>query len=83
MTSSGSALALNEWLEDFTPPGEGWTWRGPDAPGGERGGWVSPDGSESLHGDFNHGGEIGPHIDWNDSNGGRWRLFPDGSCKAK
>jgi RHS repeat-associated protein len=70
------------WKGD-TPPAPGWQWRGPDAPGGERGGWVSPDGQESLHGDPNHPPPIGPHTDWNDKNGGRWRIFPDGTCKPK
>jgi RHS repeat-associated protein len=70
------------WTGD-TPPAPGWTWVGPDNPGGPRGGWVSPDGDQSLHGDPNHGPPIGPHVEWNDPNGGRWRLFPDGTCKPK
>ena len=75
--------AIPEGWDGTTPPAEGWEWRGPDAPGGERGAWVSPDGGQSLHPDFGHGGEIGPHVDWNDPLGGRWRIFPDGTCKAK
>jgi len=70
------------WKGD-TPPAPGWKWRGPDAPGGPRGGWVSPDGRESVHHDPNHGPPIGPHTDWNDPNGGRWRIFPDGTCRPK
>ena len=70
-----------DWTGD-TPPAPGWEWRGPDAPGGERGGWVSPDG-ESLHHDPNHPPPIGPHTDWNDKNGGRWRIYPDGRCEPK
>lgn len=66
-----------------TPPAPGWEWRGPDEPGGARGGWVSPDGKESLHNDPDHGGKIGPHVDWNDRDGGRWRLYPDGRCERK
>ncbi len=71
-----------DW-DGTTPPAEGWEWRGPDAPGGPRGGWVSPDGSESLHPDFGHPQPVGPHVDWNDPSGGRWRIFPDGTCTPK
>lgn len=71
------------WKGD-TPPAPGWEWHGPDAPGGERGGWVSPDGEQSLHPDPDHGGDIGPHVDWNTKNPkGRWRIFPDGRCEPK
>ena len=66
-----------------TPPAPGWTWHGPDAPGGARGGWVSPDGGQSLHPDLDHGPPIGPHVDWNDPNKGKWRIFPDGTCRPK
>lgn len=66
-----------------TPPAEGWRWRGPDAPGGDRGGWVSPDGGESLQPDFGHPKPIGPHVDWNGPNGERQRIFPDGTAEDK
>jgi RHS repeat-associated protein len=75
--------ALPGGWDGTTPPAPGWTWRGPDAPGGNHGAWVSPDGSQSLHPDFGHGGDIGPHTDWNDPNGGKWRIFPDGTCQPK
>ena len=66
-----------------TPPEEGWEWRGPDAPGGERGAWVNPENPrENLHPDFNHGPPIGPHWDWNTPNG-PFRLFPDGRILPK
>jgi RHS repeat-associated protein len=70
------------WKGD-TPPAPGWVWKGPDAPGGKRGGWVSPDGEQSLHPDFNHEPGIEPHTDWNDPYGGRWRIYPDGRCEPK
>ena len=66
-----------------TPPDKGWEWRGPDAPGGARGGWVSPDSGQSLHPDFNHPAPVGPHVDWNGPKGERWRIFPDGTVKPK
>jgi RHS repeat-associated protein len=66
-----------------TPPFPGWTWKGPDAPGGQKGGWVSPDETQSLHPDPAHPG-IGPHTDWNFPGGGKgWRIFPDGRCEPK
>jgi len=67
-----------------TPPEDGWQWRGPDAPGGERGGWVNPQNPrESLHPDLGHGPPDGPHWDWNTPDGGRFRLFPDGRVVPK
>lgn len=69
--------------DGLTPPAPGWEWRGKDPPGGDRGAWVSPDGSQSLHPDFDHGGDVGGHVDWNDPDGGRWRIFPDGRCEPK
>ncbi len=65
------------------PPADGWSWRGPDQAGGKRGAWVSPDGSESLHPDLDHPAPQGPHWDWNDSSGGRWRIYPDGTVTPK
>lgn len=72
----------NGW-DGTTPPAVGWRWRGPDAPGGERGAWVSPDGKESLLPDFGHTEPPGPHVDWNAPGKGRWRIFPDGTIKPK
>jgi RHS repeat-associated protein len=68
-----------------TTPAPGWTWAGPDAPGGKNGAWVSPDGSQSLHPDFDHPAPIGPHVDWNIKRPQkeRWRIFPDGTCRPK
>ena len=66
-----------------TAPAPGWKWSGPDAPGGPKGGWVNPDGSQSLHGDFGHKPPIGPHVDWNIRGTRGWRIFPDGSVEPK
>jgi hypothetical protein len=66
------------------PDGTEWVWKGPDAPGGERGGWVNPDDTDqSLHPDLNHGGDVGPHWDLNDRQTPGWRIFPDGSIGPK
>jgi RHS repeat-associated protein len=70
---------IPDFNDPTTPPGPDWTWNGPDAPGGPRGGWVNPENGESLHPDLDHGGDIGPHWDWNDPYGGGWRIDPDGN----
>jgi RHS repeat-associated protein len=55
-------------------PADGWTWRGPEGsqPGVGPGGWVSPDGKESLSPDLDNPVH-GPHWDYNDSLGNGWR----------
>ena len=58
-----------------TPPGPGWTWKGPTWPG--PGAWVSPDGKEKLHPDLNHDYPKGPHWGWKDPYGNKWDFFPD------
>ena len=37
----------------------------------------SGDGKDSWHPDLDHGGDIGPHWDYNDGHGHKWRVFPD------
>lgn len=60
-------------------PGEGWEWRGPDAPGGPRGGWYNPEQKWTLHPDLEHPEPIGPHWDWVDENKAQYRLTPQTS----
>jgi RHS repeat-associated protein len=60
-------------------PGAGWEWRGPDAPGGPRGGWYNPGTGETLHPDLDHPLPIGPHWDYIDRSGRKWRLPPQGN----
>ncbi|KAG9591451.1 hypothetical protein KCV01_g11476, partial [Aureobasidium melanogenum] len=57
-------------------PGDGWEWRGPDAPGGPRGGWYNPEQKWTLHPDLEHPEPIGPHWDWVDENKSQYRLTP-------
>jgi len=57
-------------------PGEGWEWRGPDAPGGPRGGWYNPEKDWTLHPDLKHAEPIGPHWDSVDENNAHYRLTP-------
>ena len=56
---------------------DGYEWRGPDEQGGERGGYANPDGKDSWHPDLSHPDEIGPHWDYNDGLGNKWRVYPD------
>jgi hypothetical protein len=69
---------------DVTYPGddpakapEGYEWRGPDKPGGKRGGYANPNGKDSWHPDLDHPDGIDPHWDYNDGLGNKWRIFPD------
>ena len=71
-------------MPDVTYPGndptvapEGYEWRGPDEPGGKRGGYANPKGKDSWHPDLDHPDGIGPHWDYNDGLGHKWRVFPD------
>jgi RHS repeat-associated protein len=65
------------------PPHEGWTWKGPDAPGGPAGAWVSPSGSESLHPDLNHPPGKPPHWDYRDPFGDFWECYEDGTISRR
>ena len=57
------------------PPGPGWVWQGPDQPGGPKGGWKGPDGG-SLHSGPNPHKHIGPHWDYTDQCGNKYRYDP-------
>ena len=57
---------------------EGYEWRGNGQQGSSKGGYAnSGDGKDSWHPDLDHGGDIGPHWDYNDGHGHKWRVFPD------
>ena len=64
-------------------PGSGWEWRGKGAPGTEEGSWYNPSTNESLHPDLSHPDPIGPHWDYIDASGNRFRIFPDGTVAPK
>jgi len=57
-------------------PGDDWEWRGKGQPGSDRGAWYNPGTGESLHPDMNHPAPIGPHWDYKDPQGNRWRVDP-------
>lgn len=65
-------------------PGEGFEWRGRDAPGGTRGNWYNPETGETLHPDLNHPPPIDPHWDYTEpSTREGYRLFIDGTWELK
>ena len=61
-----------------TPPASGWTWKGNGPPGSGQGSWVDPTNGQSLYPDLLHPPPIGPHWDWTDPSGGKWRVPPGG-----
>ncbi|WP_263147856.1 RHS repeat-associated core domain-containing protein [Pseudomonas sp. RIT-PI-AD] len=65
------------------PEGDEWTWKGRPPQGGDKGGYKNPNGPESIHPDLNHGGDIGPHWDFNDRKGPGYRIFPNGVIYPK
>ena len=65
------------------PPYQGWTWHGKEPVGGDKGAWVDPGNTESLHPDVDHGPPKGEHWDWTDPAEVPWLLFPDGRVEPK
>jgi RHS repeat-associated protein len=63
--------------------GNTWPWKGKPPQGGDKGGYKNPNGPESIHPDLGHGGDIGPHWDFNDRNGPGYRIYPDGTIRPK
>ena len=62
--------------DDPTVAPDGYEWTGPDPQGGKRGGYknTDPGKRDSWHPDFNHGGNKGPHWDYNDIFGRKWGI---------
>ena len=67
--------------DDPTKAPDGYKWTGKDSQGGKRGGYKNPNGKDSWHPDLDHPDGVDPHWDYNDENGHKWRIFPDGSKK--
>ena len=65
--------------DDPTQAPDGYEWTGPDEQGGQRGGYKNkdPNKKDSWHPDLNNDKE-GPHWDYNDGKGHKWRAYPDG-----
>ena len=77
-----------DWEDPSNPPvdsdGNEWPWRGPDDPGGERGGYVDPNNKDiSVHPDLNHPDPIGPHYDYTNRKKGGARIHPSGQITPK
>jgi len=64
-------------------PGKGFEWRGKSTPDKGKGNWYNPKTGEKWNADLNHGDPIGPHWDYNDINGKKYRVFPDGRIEKK
>ncbi|MGI4847103.1 MAG: RHS repeat-associated core domain-containing protein [Janthinobacterium lividum] len=60
-----------------------WRWQGKSPQGGHKGGYKNPNGPESIHPDLDHGGNIGPHWDFNDRKGSGYRIDPNGTIWPK
>jgi hypothetical protein len=56
------------------PKGKGWVKQGKE--------WVNTKTKERVHPDLDHPGH-GRHVDYTDSKGGRWRVYPDGRIEPK
>jgi RHS repeat-associated protein len=56
------------------PKGKGWEKQGKE--------WVNKKTKERVHPDLNSE-DHGPHVDYTDSKGGRWRVYPDGRIEPK
>ena len=64
-------------------PGKGFEWRGKSSPKDGKGNWYNPKTGEKWNSDLNHGEPIGPHWDYTDSNGNKYRVFPNGRIEKK
>lgn len=81
---TGATLPPYPGDDPTVPPGEGWQWRGApgSTPGSSNGSWMHPENG-SLSPDLSHPAPIGPHWDYKDLDGLKWRLFPDGTYEQK
>ncbi|MGN0179407.1 MAG: hypothetical protein ACI4DY_08215 [Monoglobaceae bacterium] len=64
-------------------PGKGFEWRGISIPGGDKGNWYNPETGEKWNPDLKHGDPIGPHWDYTDAKGNKYRVYPDGHKEKK
>ena len=79
LAASGNNPAVPPIPADPTEaPGPEWEWRGKQPTGGDKGASYNPDTGETLHPDPNHPLPIGPHWDYINPDGDRYRVFPDG-----
>ena len=64
-------------------PGKGFEWRGKSSPKDGKGNWYNPKTGEKWNSDLSHVEPIGPHWDYTDSNGNKYRVFPNGRIEKK
>lgn len=64
-------------------PGKGFEWRGSGSPNSGKGNWYNPKTREKWNPDLKHKEPQGPHWDYTDKNGNKYRVFPDGRIEPK
>ena len=64
-------------------PGDGFSWRGKGTPSSGFGSWYNPDTGETWHPDLGHNAPVGPHWDYTNSDGTKYRVYPDGRVEKK
>jgi hypothetical protein len=60
------------------PPSPDYSWRGKEPPGSGKGAWYNPNTKETWHPDLEHPNPIGPHWDYIDPNGEKFRVYENG-----
>ena len=65
------------------PSGSGWEWRGSGDPVGGKGNWYNPQTKQKWNPDLNHPEPIGPHWDYTDSAGQKYRVDSNGNYTPK
>ena len=64
-------------------PGKGFEWRGKSTPNEGKGNWYNPGTGERWNSDLDHEDPIGPHWDYMDKNGNKFRVFQNGRIEKK
>lgn len=85
---SDSAKAIKKYVKypgnnPSKSPGKGFEWRGKSTPKKGMGNWYNPKTGEKWNADLKHGDPIGPHWDYSDAKGNKYRVFPDGRIEKK
>jgi hypothetical protein len=63
------------------PPGKGFVWMGNGDVESNRGMWVNPTTKEAWRPDLHHPPPIGPHWDYWDADGHRYRVYEDNTVE--
>lgn len=83
----GSVMCVNDDGQIINLPQDpeeaGYEWIGSGEKGVERGNWVNHETGERINPDRKHEPPIGPHDDYTDPNGNKWRVDPEGNATPK